>query len=366
MKCTTTREQLLEPLTLADKTTGKNLTVPVLSCLLLTVKQETLSITATNLEVGVRYTVSVGDTEDGVAAVSGTVLGQVVASLPPNTTVTLSSAKGHLEVESVGAVSHIALQAAEEFPTLPEVEDGVELLLPAKEFQHVVGAVAYCASTSTIKPELSSIFIHPDGGVLIAAATDSFRLAEKKVPLKDPVSSEPFLVPARSVNDLVRVLERAKGVVTVRMNGHQLSIMLPGMYMTLRLTAGTFPDYTQIIPKEFVSEATMLVFDIERALRKAAVFADQFNQTTITLAPKKKQFSIHTENSTVGETTDTVAAALSGKDLTINFNQRYLLDALQPIASDSITIQFAGPAQPAVIRPVSDDTFRYLVMPMNR
>jgi DNA polymerase III subunit beta len=366
MHCTTTREQLLEPVTLAEKSVGKNHTLPLLACIRIKVEGTLLTVTATNLEVGVEYTIQVGDAEDGVIAVSGSVLAHVLSALPSGTEITLTATKGFLEVVSANGASRIAIQDADEYPALPQVIDGVEVSLPAKELREVITGVAYCASPSTIKPELASIFVSVDGGILTAVATDSFRLAEKRVPLKQPVMFDSFLIPARSIQDLVRMLDRAQGLVVCRLNGHQLALSVPGAYITLRLTSGTFPDYTAIMPKEFVTEATVLVFDFERALRKALVFSDQFNQTTLTLAPKKKQFTIHTENTTVGETTDTVAASVTGDDLTIRFNQRYLLDAIQPVSTDSIQLQFAGQSQSAIIRPVGDDSFRYLVMPMNR
>ena len=239
-------------------------------------------------------------------------------------------------------------------------------ILPAKEFRETIQAVVYCASTSTIKPELSSVFVHPDGSVLIGAATDSFRLAEKRTPLKNSVNSEPFLIPGKSTATLLRVLEQAEGDVQVVSNKHQLSIKLPSVYITLRLVSGTFPDYTQIIPKEFVTEATLLVFDFERTLRKATAFSDQFNQTTLTISPKKKKFEAHTKNDSVGETTDSLSAALTGEELTISFNQKYLIESLHSIVSDSITLQFAGQSQPAIIRPVGNEGFLYLVMPTNQ
>lgn len=366
MKCTVTREQLLEPVLQAEKSTVKKHTLPVLACIFLEVKNSTLFISATNLEVGLRFTVPVEKAENGIVAVSGSVVAHVLSSLPSGTEISFSTDSGHLLVQSSEGVSRIALQKSEDFPVLPEVEDGVELFLPAKEFRETIQAVVYCASTSTIKPELSSVFVHPDGSVLIGAATDSFRLAEKRTPLKNSVNAEPFLIPGKSTATLLRVLEQADGEVKVVSNKHQLSITLPSVYITLRLVSGTFPDYTQIIPKEFVTEATLLVFDFERTLRKATAFSDQFNQTTLTISPKKKKFEAHTKNDSVGETTDSLSAALTGEDLTISFNQKYLIDSLHSITSDSITLQFAGQSQPAIVRPISNDGFLYLVMPMNR
>ena len=184
--------------------------------------------------------------------------------------------------------------------------------------------------------------------------------------LKKVVDTEPFLIPGKSTASLLRVLDKVEEDIKIKTNNHQLSISISNIYITLRLTTGSFPDYTQIIPKEFITEATTLVFDFERVLRQASVFSDQFNQTTLTLSPKNKKFTAYTKNDTVGETNDSIPAAISGEDLVVNFNQRYLLDSLHSITSDSITLQFAGQSQPVLVKPVGNDGFLYLVMPMNR
>ncbi len=366
MKCTTTRKKLLEAVLNVEKTTVKNHTLPVLSCILIEVKENKLFLTSTNLEVGIRFSVDVEDTEDGVTAVSGSVLSQVISSLQSDTKITFEIDKNYLLIKSVEGVSKISTQETEDFPVLPEVDNGKEIILPSKSLKEAISSVVYCSSNSTIKPELSSVFIYPNGNNLTAVATDSFRLAEKKISIKNIVETEPFLIPAKSTSDLLRVLEFVKDDVKLVVGKHQLSLDIPNIYLTLRLVSGTFPDYTQIIPKEFVTEATMLVFDFERALKKAGAFRDQFNQTTITVSPKNKKFVLHTKNEKIGETTDSISAAITGEELTISFNQRYLLDSLHSINSDSITMQFAGESKPAIIKPVSNEGFIYLVMPMNR
>jgi len=366
MKCTVIREQLLDAVLQTEKSTIKNHTLPVLSCIVLEVSKDTLLLSATNLEVGVRFSVTVLGSVDGITAVSGSVLAHVISSLPSGTEITFEKKEGYLSIQSTEGSSKISLQDNEDFPVLPEVDESVEVTLPAKKFKEAINSVVYCASNSTIKPELSSVFVHPDGGTLITAATDSFRLAEKKIPLKTSVDSEPFLIPSKSTASLLRVLEKVDEDIVLKTNKHQLSITLPDVYITLRLVSGTFPDYTQIIPKEFITEATLLVFDFERVLRKATVFSDQFNQTTLTISPKNKKFTIYTKNESIGETTDSVSAAITGEDLEINFNQKYLIDSLHSITSDSISIQFAGQSQPAIIKPIGSNGFIYLVMPMNR
>lgn len=366
MKCTIVREKILDSVLHAEKNTIKNHTLPVLSCILLTVIKEKLFLTATNLEVGVRFSVEVTDSEDGTVAVSGQVLSHVISSLPQGTAISFQKQEGYLHIVSSEGSSKIALQDTEDFPTLPEVSDATSISISSKKLHEAITKVVYCASTSTIKPELSSVYVHLDGSTLVTAATDSFRLAEQRIPLKKSVEAESFLIPGKSTSNLLRFLEKSTNDVSLKINNHQLSIEDEYTYITLRLTAGTFPDYTQIIPKEFITEATVLVYDFDRILKKATAFSDQYNQTTLSVLPSKKKFTVHTKNNTIGENTDSVTAAMSGEDLVINFNQKYLIDSIRSIQADSITIQFSGQSQPAVVRPIGDTGFLYLVMPMNR
>ncbi len=366
MQCKTTREHILTPVTHAERSVGKNPTLPVLSCILLEVSGSVLSCSATDLEVGIRATLPISDGVDGKVAVPGAVLAQVLSALPQGAQVVLRADGGHLHVESASGVARVSIQDAEDFPVLPVVENGADITLPQKALIDTLSSVVHCASASSIKPELASVFVLAQNGTLTAAATDSFRLAEKKVALRSPASADAFLVPARSVQDLLRILEPSDEMVTLNIGEHQLSLETNGVFLTLRLTAGTFPDYTQIIPKEFYSEATMLVADFERALKKASIFSDRFNQMTITISEDRTSLEVHTENSSVGETTDRVIATLTGDPITVSFNQRYVQDAFGPISTDSFVFSFTNSSRPAVIRPLGDDSYRYLVMPMNR
>jgi DNA polymerase-3 subunit beta len=365
MKVEAAKDEFLRTVLMTEKIAGKNLSLPVLQCVLLSAKKGALSMCATNLELGVETSIPAKVAEEGDVAVPGNVLSSVVGA-SVGSVVRLSLEGGALAVESADGTTRIRTQAADEFPTLPKVTTGTEAQLSAESLVQALKAVSYSASLSTIKPELASVYLFPEGNTLVAVATDSFRLAEKKIVLKKPVDIPPVLLPIRVVQDLVRVLESADGDILLRTSEHQIAIAFGSTYLTSRLTEGTFPDYKQIIPKEFVAEAVALKADLAQVLRKATIFSDKFNQITFHFDPKKKHVSIHAENADVGETTDGVLASVTGQPIEISFNQRYIADCLGAIASDSVTLSCAGPARPMVMRGVGDSTFFYLVMSMNK
>ena len=216
-----------------------------------------------------------------------------------------------------------------------------------------------------MRPELSSVYFMVEDGVLVTAATDSFRLAEMRIPVKTKVSMNPTLIPQRNVPDLLRVVGDAE-TVELRVGDGQVSVLVDGSYLTSRTVDGAFPEYQVIIPDEFATSATTLTEDALKALRKVAVFVDSANQVTLTASPKDKNFTIEAQNSQVGETKEAVDSVVEGDEVTINFNARYITDALSVISSDSVVFNIAGVGKPMVISDVPDRGFTYLVMPMNK
>jgi DNA polymerase-3 subunit beta len=214
---------------------------------------------------------------------------------------------------------------------------------------------------------LASIFIYRDAEAAVFVATDSFRLAEKRVVLPKTAEIEDMLIPFKNSLEITRALEAMGPSVTMKSNKNLVSFEADGIRITSRIVDGVFPDYRQIIPKGYTTEAIVLKQDLINTLKVSTVFSDTFNQIHLVVDPKKKVFDAETKNSDVGENKSELDAALSGESLEVNFNCKYIADCFQSMESDSLSLQFNGKNKPLVIRPVSgDQTFLYLVMPMNR
>ena len=368
MKFTVTKEDILECVVHIERIAGKPKDLQILGCVLLTVSDGELLLRGTNLDVGVEYRVVVRDGEDGVVAVPANIFSQMIANARPGANIHCSVDTENMMLVRAGeSVARVALQNAEEFPVIPQVENPKEFDVLAQALVSVIKNVSQYTSASTIKPELASVFVQFDGNELVAVATDSFRLAEKRVSVDVATECEPFLVPGRVVSDLVYILEKEKGIVSVVRNEHQLAIVRKGVYATFRLTHGNFPAYEQVIPKEYSTSATLLVGDIESSLKKQVIFLDKFYKTTITVRAKEGVCCIDTKNEKVGELHEEVPATVEGdQDVSVNFNQKYLIDGLGPIPTDSCVFRFGKNGGPLLITPVGDTSFRYVVMPMNR
>ncbi len=368
MKIEINCQKLKEAVSLVERVAGKHLTLPILSCVLLESKKNTATLKSTNLDVGVEVSVPVKSGDDETVAVPGNIISSFVSQIfDPNQVVRMETSSGNLNILASKSKGNIKTFPPEDFPTIPRVTDGKISVLPAELLIKGLKSVWYSSSVSSVKPELASVYVYKDGESLVFAATDSFRLAEKRIKLPKTTNMNDILIPFKNIADIVRVLEHINGEVEVCMNKNLVSFSSNGVYLVSRIIDGVFPDYKQIIPKGYITEAVVLKQDLINALKISNIFSDKFNQVHFTVDPKAKIFEIQTKNSDIGENKAAVDAALTGDRLEINFNYKYIVDCFQSIDADSVSLQFSGLNKPMVIRPVSgDQSFMYLVMPMNR
>jgi DNA polymerase-3 subunit beta len=320
------------------------------------------------LDIGIEVSVPVKASEDGILAVPSNILSSFVSQIiDQNQIVKIETLSGNLHITTSKSKGVIKTLPPEDFPTIPTITDGEKISLQPELFIKGLKSVWYSSSVSNVKPELSSVYIYREADYLVFAATDSFRLAEKKIKAPSSAKVNDILVPFKSIPEIIRVLEHMGETMEVEISKNLISFKARDMYLVSRLIDGVFPDYRQIIPKGYSTEAIMLKQDLMNALKISNIFSDKFNQVHLTADPKAKIFEIQTKNSDVGENKTSVDAALTGDRVEINFNYKYIADCFQSIDADSISLQLSGLNRPLVIRPVSgDQSFMYLAMPMNR
>ncbi|MBX4206253.1 DNA polymerase III subunit beta [Candidatus Parcubacteria bacterium] len=366
MKIECVKEQLEEALGKADKIAGKNSSLPILSGFLLEAEGSSLIVKSTNLDIGLSVTIPVKVTEPGKVAVPAHVTSAFISSLMKDRTISFATKDQVLEIKTASTKTSIKTLPADEFPVIPEISEDSAFSMPVRDFIFGIRSVIYAAATGSIKPELSSIAVIHEGDFLVFAATDSFRLAEKKIRIKKMPHFKQILIPQKNALEIVKIFDRGEEEMDISISEHQIALRSGGIYLTSRIIEGTFPDYRQIIPKEKTSTVTLLKQDLVNSLRTSLIFSDSFNQLTLRLSPEEKTFEIESKNSTIGENVHKVDAVVEGKGLSINVNHRYFTDCFQSVTTDSLSLAFTGPAKPIVITGVGDASFLYLVMPMNQ
>ncbi len=365
MKIECVKEKLSQAIGKADRVTGKNLTLPVLGAILLEAKAGVLTVKATNLDLGMEIMLPVKIEREGTVAVPGGVLYSFLQNIYNDKNITLAVENGNLVVSTSHTSTVIKSLPHDDFPLIPKITDGKTVQISAKEFLRGLKSVWYSAAPGSFKPELSSVYIYPENNSIVFVATDSFRLAEKKIPSKKLSDISPILIPFKNIPEIMKTLEDAD-LVDLSLSNNQLSFSNGSVYLTSRIIDGTFPDYRQIIPKESTTKVVTLKQDLINTLKIAHIFADKFNKVTFSVKPKEKSCDISTKNPDVGENVNKLDASLEGEDIQMSFNYKYVIDCFQSLEGDSLTLEFSSSARPMVVRGVGDSSFTYLAMPMNK
>lgn len=363
MHITLDTKNFKQVLDVVSRVSTKHLTLPILQCVLLEVKDNTLFIRANNLEIGIEGALKVVVEEPGMVAVPAHILLQTI-NLITQTSITLSTEGDVLHIESKSSKTDLKTVPADEFPNIPK-QAGDPITIQGSLFALGVKTTASTASQSSIKPELGSVYIYQKKEhSLTFVTTDSFRLMEKTVPQKNISLTEPILIPFKNALELARVAELTSGEIVMYVSENQCALNVDNIYITSRLVSGTFPDYEQIIPKEYKTNITLLTKDFAQALKKTSIFLNKFMQLTLTIS--SGTFTLSAQSGESGATTESISANTEGEDLILNFNQRYIHEVVPHITDESMVLKCAGVGRPMVIENAHDKSMRYLVMPMNK
>ncbi|MCI0559784.1 MAG: DNA polymerase III subunit beta [Nitrososphaera sp.] len=367
MKISVRKDALVQATTLSERICGKKESLPILSCVLIDAESDVV-IRSTNLEAGIETRIPADIEEKGRVAVHATVLSQTIRSIKSDTISLKTGTDGNLLIESRGTRTLVKAIPHDEFPTLSrDTRKKKGFSLSREKFLSGLHAVIYATSTSMIRPELGSVYVSIKQGAVVCVATDSFRLAEKIIPGASKENVGDILIPLKHALELSFILDHISTEdIDIYIEDTDLDIQSGGIRFVSRVIDATFPNYQEIIPKKSTTEVTLLKNDLIETLHKARIFSGNDQNIGFHIYPTRKIFSATARSNDVGEMSDTIDAAISGEDIDINFHIGYITECLSSVQSDSVTLSFSGIGRPLVIRGVSDMTFTYLVMPLNR
>lgn len=357
-------EKYKEILEVVSKICVKNPSLPILQNILIEAKDGVMTCRATNLEIGIEGKIEdIKIIEPGIVLVNANTLLQTI-SLIKQKEVELQTEEGVLVIKAGKSKTKLKTIPYEDFPPIPSLEgDGITII--PKQIAYGIKTAAFAASQNAIKPELGCVYIYQKReNSLTFVATDSFRLIEKTVLMQGFVFSNKILIPYKNALEIARIMDLyGDEDISLYIHEDQCSIISKKIKVISRLIAGNFPDYEQIIPKEYMTHTTLLVSDLLFALKKTNIFLNKFSQLTLSISNGVLTLLSKGDD---GTTEEQIPISQEGNDITISVNQKYLQEVLSHITDDSIIIHFTGLGRPMVLEGVYDKSLRYLVMPMNR
>lgn len=363
MKITCTRKNLTKGLNNCSKViSGGTGTLPILSNILFKTENGRLKLSATNLEIAINTWVGGVVEEEGEITVPARLVNDFVGTLLAEK-VSISTKGIEMTLETEKTKTHIKGLSAEDFPLIPKISDGVFAKILAEKLQKVVQEVAFAAAFSETQPEISGVMFNFTGKVLTAAATDRYRLAEGTVELGESVKeSRQVILPIRAVNELGRF--SPEDMVEVFLTENQTSFKTADMEVVTRLIDGQYPDYKQIIPQSFTTEAEFERGGGIQVVKAAGLFSSENNNINLEFVPQSKRITVKAQSAQVGESELTIDAELSGQKNSIIFNYRYLLECLNSLGDEKIKLKVIDGSSPAAITPAGRSDYLYMVMPI--
>jgi DNA polymerase-3 subunit beta len=362
------QENLARGLSVVSRAVSSRSTLPVLANVLLKTEDAGLKLTATNLEIGITYWVPGKIDEDGATTVPARLLTDLVNSLPAGDKVELEVGAGDtLHLKAGRFQTHIKGIDAEEFPAIQTAGDRPTTRIAQNVLRRALAETAFAAASDEARPILTGVLARFEGDQLTLAAADNYRIAVKTVPILDPVPETSVVIPARALNELARVLADVDDPVEVVLaaSRNQVLFHLDGIDLVSRLIDGQFPNYQQVMPQAHATRAVLDREELLRAVRPAALIAhESANIVKLQIGGDGDQGVTVSANAEVGDHVGQVEAAVEGDGTTIAFNARYLNDVLSNVTAEQFAIELNGPLSPGVFKPVGDERYVHVVMPV--
>lgn len=374
MKFICTKDNLSYALDLVCGVASKHINLPILSNVLIRVSETKVTLMATNLEVAVKANLRAKIESTGEFTIPAKTLTDYVHLLPDEQ-VEIELKENEILIKCGSSSTKIKGSPAEDYPVMPEIEEKNAYVLEIESFKESLSQVVFSAAKNEIRPELSGVyfgFFTERFAGLVLAATDSYRLAEKKNKVEQGEGEFQSIVPAHSVYEMIRLITLGKAKqnessVRLWVSDNQLALRYDDFEMTTRLVDGKYPDYSQIIPSELKTSSTLPISVLVNKIKAASLFTTMgVNAVSFDLSSEQNTVGISSTSTQTGEHTSEIEADVIGEENSILLNHRYVLDGLQNIKTDEVEFKVNSADAPCVFKPKDQDEYLYIVMPIRQ
>lgn len=366
MKLSCSQADLTLALSLVNRAVSPNNTLPVLNNILIKAEGKKLFLCATNLEIAISSSFDADVQNEGTLTVPAKVLSSYVSLLEENSVEVGVLNGSTLVIKTAGSESKMKGISSEEFPLLPKIENPTTFVLPVQELKDAIEQVVFAASTNISRPVLTGLYWKIEGKTLKLVATDSYRLGEKTVELTEGMEADvTFIVPAKTAQELSKVLESAKEkTFEVKIGKGQILFKVGGVELMSRLIEGNFPDYERILPKEVKAELVVSNEAFTLALKKLSVIVRE-NNNNVKVRAEKDKLLIFSDETQVGQgVCEVPTSGMKGEPIETALNVQYLLDVLSHLKDPSVHFGLNDALSPVMVTPAQASGYLHIIMPL--
>jgi len=375
MKVIVKQDQLAQGVGIVSRAVSTRSPLPVLANILLQTDDGRLKLSATNLEMGISAWIGAKVEQPGSLTVPSRTFADLVSNLPSDdVTLSVDERTHTLNVRCGTLNTDIKGISADEFPPMPEPDLTASIPLNVANFKEMIQEVVFAASREESRPNLTGVLLSFEGDYLVLAATDGYRISiAKAIMAQKPAQKIEALIPARALAELARIA--VNGDETLQMvfpaGRGQVIFHLHDVELVSQLIEGNFPNYAAIIPPSFKTRTVISTADLLKACRQTEIIAREGSYIArLDIQPesgaeKPSQLEISASSEQTGSSEVMVDASIDGTPLLIAFNVRFLREVLEVIKTPNVVLETNAANSPAMLRPVGDESFQHIIMPMN-
>jgi DNA polymerase-3 subunit beta len=362
LKCS--QDNLLRAVQTVGRAISPRASMPILGNILVETTKNGAKMAATDLELGIEAYVTGTVTEGGAVTLPARILSDIVTNLPEapvEVMVTEGESKAVITSENVRF--EILGLPATDFPLMPSGEGNVVVKFDAGLLRTMIRQTSFAVSTDETRPFLTGVYLVVEGEQGHLVATDGGRLAVRRAKMGGGRGKVTAIVPSKTMAELVRVLGSVEGEVSVASHDNQLIFSLPGMRFVSRLIAGQFPNYEQVIPKEFKQRITVGTERLLRGVRRASITAKD-SANVVRLNASEGTLTISSNTPDVGKAQEDIEVRVEGDAIPVAFNAKFLMDALSNIDAPDVHFDLTGPLSPGALHPTDNSDYVYVLAPV--
>jgi DNA polymerase-3 subunit beta len=361
MKVTCSRDELVQKLAIVSRAVSTRATVLVLGGILLRAEGGELQLAATDMELSLRTALDAEVEGEGAVVVPGRLLVDLARLLPDeDVQVEHRAEEGVVRIECGSASYRLHTYNVEDFPRLPDVQASGTFSVDRDALLDTVARVSRSASRDESRPVLTGILARFEGGKLVMAATDSYRLSVKETAMSGDLPELEAIIPARALAELGRIAQ-AGDEIELAVHENQVLFGTDGVWLTSRRIDGQFPNYRQLLPESFEHDLALPRTELLDVVRRTAVMAQRNSPLRLRFAEGELTVSAQTQE--VGEASESLPIAYTGEPLEIGFNAEFLRDGIESVHADELRLKLISPLRPGLIQAEGDE-FWYLIMPI--
>jgi len=364
MKLKVERQELLDRLSNIQNVVEKRNTMPVLSHFLLEAGKDGSRISATDIETAIREPIKVEVESEGMLCIPAKKLFEIVKEIKGDVQITIASEDSQWIRVSAGKSSfRLACLSPDEFPSWPAMEDPVEVKFESSVLEGLIERTLYSAGESDTRYTLNGLLFHMEGDKLIVVGTDGHRMALINNELASPVSKELKVIVPRKTASEIRKFLSIDDDVTMTVGTNHVLFTIGDVEFLARLIEGTYPNYSQVLPSGNDKLVTMKRQEMISALKLVSVMSRE-RSNAVKADLESSVMKLSSNNPDLGEASDEVAVTYEGEALSVGFNAKYLLDVLQAMLTEDVTIEMKDQLSPTLLKEAGNDNYKCVVMPM--